>query len=183
MEPMTDQEQWILRLQDDMWPFHGIDHVRHIARAVLMDDEGFFYFVKTERNDEFGACTNIETPGGGIEAGERERDALRRELMEELGVQANILCRIGTVIDQYNLLRRKNISSYYLCRAESFGSRRLTDRERRSLQMEPLKLTYKKALQMYEMCACSPLGKLISAREVPVLERAKALLDTLQNQE
>ena len=60
-------EELDLSLEDTEWPLVSIDHDRIIARAVAVDGAGFFYFVRAERNDEFGRATLIETSGGGVE--------------------------------------------------------------------------------------------------------------------
>ena len=37
-----------------------------------MIDAGYFYFVRVERDDEFGNATLIETSGGGVETDDDE---------------------------------------------------------------------------------------------------------------
>ena len=61
-----------IELQDDQWQLKYIDHNRNIARAIVYDDNGKFYFVRAERNDDFGQATLIETAGGGVEEAVRE---------------------------------------------------------------------------------------------------------------
>lgn len=105
-----------LELQDTQWPKTYIDHDRQIVRAIVVDDEQNFYFVKVQRDDDFGKGTFIETSGGGVEAGEDLTTALKRELKEELGANVDILCKIGVVSDYYNLIHRHNINNYFLCK-------------------------------------------------------------------
>ena len=81
-----------------------IDHNRNIARAIVYDEDGNFYFVRAERNDDFGQATIIETAGGGVEEGEELQDAIKRELKEKLGVKVDVICKIGVVSDCYNLI-------------------------------------------------------------------------------
>ena len=113
MEPVA---QIRIELQDTQWPLTYIDHDRQIVRAVVVDDEDSYYFVRAVRDDEFGAATLIETAGGGVEPGEALESAIRRELREELGAEVEILAGIGVVSDYYNLIHRHNINHYYLCR-------------------------------------------------------------------
>ena len=115
-----------LDLQDDQWPLDYIDHDRQIARAIVVDDEGYFYFMRVERWDEFAEGALIETSGGGVEPGEDPHTAILRELKEELGVTAEVLGKIGVVSDYYNLIHRHNINHYFLCRAISFGEKNMT---------------------------------------------------------
>lgn len=46
-------------------------------------------------------------PGGGIEAGENDSLALKRELLEELGIEATNQQEIGSVIQYRNFIKRK----------------------------------------------------------------------------
>lgn len=172
-----DDTELILNLRDDEWPLDGIDHDRMIARAIVFDDAGWFYFVRAERDDDFGRAILVETSGGGVEAGEALQEAILRELKEELGVTAEIVCKIGLVSDYYNLIRRHNLNHYFLCRAVSFGSKQLTQDEVESFHLSTLKLTYEEAVAEYERCRSTPIGRLIANRELPVLHKAKTLID------
>ena len=166
-----------LELQDTQWPMTYTDHDREIVRAIVVDDGGNYYFVRAVREDEFGAATLIETSGGGVEPGEDLDAAIRRELGEELGAEVEILAKIGVVSDYYNLIHRHNINHYFLCRALSFGNRHLTADELDKFHLSTLKLGYDAAVAEYERRACTRLGRLIANRELPILKRAKALLD------
>ena len=164
-------------LQDTQWQFDYIDHDRNIARAVVYDEKGQFYFVRAERDDDFGEATLIETAGGGVEEGEDLLAAVKRELKEELGVKVTVICKIGVVSDYYNLIHRHNINHYFLCRAEEFGNKDLTEDEINSFHLSTLKLSYEEAVQEYEYRANTRLGKLVANRELPVLHRAKEIID------
>lgn len=174
---MEQMEPIYLELQDDQWPFSYTDHHRQIVRAVVIDGDGGFCFVRAHRDDAFGRATLIETAGGGMEPGEDPETALRRELREELGAEVEILCELGTVSDYYNLIHRHNINHYYLCRALSFGETHLTEDEIRCFRLSTLRLSCEEALLEYETRACTPIGRLIAARELPILRRAAALLN------
>jgi len=170
------EDELYLELKDDQWPFTYTDHDRQIVRAIVFDDEGWFYFVRASRDDQFGKATLIETSGGGVEQGEELLPAIRRELREELGAQVEVLCKIGVVSDQYNLIHRHNINHYYLCRALSFGEKHLMPDEISDFHLSTLRLSFEEAVREYERRACTPIGRLIAARELPVLRRAGVLL-------
>ncbi|MBR0508029.1 MAG: NUDIX hydrolase [Clostridia bacterium] len=174
---MEPQNELFLELEDTEWPFTGVDHDRTIVRAIVFDDDGWLYFVRAVRNDEFGPATLIETSGGGAEPGEDLDTAIRRELKEELGADVDVAATIGVVSDYYNLIRRHNVNNYYLCRIRAFGERHLTEDEIDCFHLSTLKLGFDDAVREYERRTDSPLGRLIAAREVPVLFRAKELLD------
>ena len=169
-----------LTLKDEEWPFTFTDHERLIARAVLFDDRGYFYFCRIERNDEFGNGCFIETSGGGVEMGETLIDALQRELKEELGAEVEVLEEIGIVRDYYNLIHRRNINHYFLCRLLSFGQ---TDRRRdeiEDLHLSALKVTYDEAVSEYQRCRSMKLGRLLAARELPILADAMKIIKERQ---
>lgn len=166
-----------IELQDKEWKFDYIDHDRNIARAIVYDEKGQFYFVRAERNDDFGKATLIETAGGGVEEGEDLIYAIKRELKEELGVKVEVICKIGVVSDYYNLIHRHNINNYFLCRIESFGDKNLTEDKINSFHLSTLKLSYEEAVKEYEYRANTKLGKLVANRELPILHCAKEIMD------
>lgn len=165
-----------LQLKDTEWPLEYIDHDRKIVRAIVFDDQENYYFVRAKRDDDFGKATLIETSGGGVEAGEDLETALKRELNEELGAEVEIMHKIGIVSDYYNLIHRHNINNYYLCKITSFGEKHLTRDEIEDFHLSTLRLSYRDAEEEYKKCAETKIGKLIAARELPVLRRAKVLL-------
>ena len=171
---MNDNDEIRLELRDNEWPLTFIDHDRMIVRAIVVDSEGYFYFVRATRDDDFGKATLIETSGGGVENGEELIAAIRRELKEELGAEVDILC--GVVSDYYNLIRRQHINNYYLCRARSFGENSLTRDEIEDFHLSTLRLSFDEAVAEYKKRACTPIGRLIANRELPVLKKAAKLL-------
>jgi 8-oxo-dGTP pyrophosphatase MutT (NUDIX family) len=169
-----------IELQDNEWKFEYVDHDRQIARAIVFDDLGYFYFVRAFRNDDFGKATLIETSGGGVEQGEELRQAIRRELKEELGIEVGIVCRIGVVSDYYNLIHRHNINNYYLCKVSSFGEKNLTKDEIENFHLSTLKISFEEAVKEYEKCSNTKLGRLVANRELPILKQAKHIIDMLE---
>lgn len=170
---ITLNNQIELELFDTEWPLEYIDHDRQIVRAIVFDDVDYFYFVRLMRSDDFGNATLIETSGGGVESGEDLHTAIARELKEELGVEVDILCKIGVVSDYYNLIHRHNINNYFLCKVRSFGDKNLTLDEIESFHLSTLKLTYDEAVCEYEKCSNTRIGRLIANRELPILRLAR----------
>ena len=166
-----------IELQDTQWQWEYIDHDRNIARAIVYDENGMFYFVRAERDDDFGKATLIETAGGGVEMGEELLTAIQRELKEELGVSVDVVCKIGIVSDYYNLIHRHNINNYFLCKIKSFGEKNLTQDEIESFHLSTLKMSYEEAVMEYENRKSTRLGTLVANRELPVLHRAKEIID------
>lgn len=176
----NNQSELKIYLQDEEWPFEYIDHDREIVRAIVFDDFGYFYFVRAERNDDFGEATLVETSGGGVENGEDLHSAISRELKEELGVNVDILCKIGVVNDYYNLIHRHNINNYYLCKVISFGDKNLTQDEAENFHLSTLKLTYEEAIREYKKRSITKLGRLIANRELPILQHANIIINNLK---
>lgn len=173
----SNNSELYLELQDTEWPYEYTDHDRRIARAICFDEEGFFYFVRAERDDDFGKATLIETSGGGVESGEDLNTAIKRELKEELGVEVDVITKIGVVSDYYNLIHRHNLNNYFLCKVISLGEKHLTQDEIESFHLSTLKITYDEAVAEYEKRRETRLGRLIANRELPVLMKAKEILD------
>ena len=171
------REEININLRDEEWEFNGVTHDRQIVRAIVFDDDGYFYFVRVDRDDDFGRAICIETAGGGVEDGENLEIAICRELKEELGASVEVVCKIGVVSDYYNLIKRHNINNYYLCRAISFGEKHMTEDEIHQFHLSTLKLTYDEAISEYEKRRETPLGRIICNRELPILKRAKEILD------
>jgi 8-oxo-dGTP pyrophosphatase MutT (NUDIX family) len=173
---MINEPEIKLELEDNEWKFEFVDHDRQIARAIVFDDLGYLYFVRAFRDDDFGKATLIETSGGGVEAGEELTQAIKRELKEELGIEVDIVCKIGVVSDYYNLIHRHNINNYYLCKVSSFGEKNLTKDKIESFHLSTLKMTFEEAVREYEKCSNTKIGLLIANRELPILKRAKQII-------
>lgn len=168
-----------LELRDEEWQFDYTDHTRQIVRAIVFDDDGYFYFVRADRDDIFAKAVVIETSGGGVEGDEDLDKAIKRELSEELGAEVEVITKIGVVSDYYNLIHRHNINNYYLCRVISFGERHLTEDEIEKYHLSTLRLSYEEAVAEYERCKNSKLGRLIGNRELPILKMAKEIIDEM----
>ena len=174
---MNNKSELYIELRDDEWPFTYTDHDREIVRAIVVDEQNNYYFMRAVRDDDFGKATIIETSGGGVERGENLPEAIKREMKEELGAEVEILCKIGVVSDYYNLIHRHNINHYYLCKAQSWGETCMTQDEIERFHLSTLKLSYEEAVREYEKCADGKLGRLIANRELPIVRRAKELID------
>lgn len=46
---LMNHEELLLNLKDNEWPLTTINHDRQITRAIVVDDEEIFYFVRANR--------------------------------------------------------------------------------------------------------------------------------------
>jgi ADP-ribose pyrophosphatase len=109
--------------------------------AVLaLDGEGFAHLVRTFRYAVGKEC--VEVVQGGVEEGEEAEAAARRELKEELGIEAERWTDLGLV---------DAITSQVYSPARIFLARRLTfgESETESTEsLEPVKVKFDEAVRM-----------------------------------
>ena len=122
-----NQSQIKINLQDEEWAFEYTDHDREIVRAIVFDDDGYLYFVRAERDDDFGKATLIETAGGGVESGEDLHTAIIRELKEEIGAVGKDYRFLGELYPSAGYCAE--IIYLYFCRIESIGDNCLDEGE------------------------------------------------------
>lgn len=73
------------------------------------------------KDDTVLILNNGLLPGGGIDENESERDAISRELKEELGATVQGIEHIGTVIQYRNFLSKRYIIHGYTATLASIG--------------------------------------------------------------
>jgi 8-oxo-dGTP diphosphatase len=69
---------------------------RGAARAVLLDEDNQVYLLNVSKHGYH------KLPGGGIDEGEEIKQALERELMEEVGCKAEVIAELGAVLEYRN---------------------------------------------------------------------------------
>ena len=88
-----------------------------VAVKALLFDQGKLLLVKRSEKAR-GEHHYWELPGGRMEFGETPENALQRELMEETGLSANILCPLQT----WCFFREEHtqiVGITFLCKAET----------------------------------------------------------------
>jgi ADP-ribose pyrophosphatase len=93
--------------------------------VLAMDDDGYVYLTK-EFHYGVGRTT-VEGASGGIEPGERPLDAAKRELQEELGIEAEDWTELG-VVDPFTA-SVVSPTRLYLARKLRFGAQALDGTE------------------------------------------------------
>ena len=109
--------------------------------AVLaLDEEGFAHLVRTFRYAVGKEC--VEVVQGGTEEGEKPLDAARRELKEELGVEASELIDLGLVDAVTSQVCAP--ARIFLARGLSFGEPETESTE----SLTPVKVKLEEAVRM-----------------------------------
>ncbi|HEY2070919.1 MAG TPA: NUDIX domain-containing protein [Rhizomicrobium sp.] len=70
---------------------------RRAARVILLDDAGRVLLIRFVIPRSDGPFAFWATPGGGVEPGESDLDAARRELREELGLETDLAGPINEI--------------------------------------------------------------------------------------
>jgi 8-oxo-dGTP diphosphatase len=70
---------------------------RVVAALIVKDD----LLLACQRTRHQAMPLKWEFPGGKIEEGEQPRDAMRRELEEELGIEADVGSEVARIVHQY----------------------------------------------------------------------------------
>lgn len=85
-------------------------YLRRAVRAVVLSESNEVYLLKMSNNNYH------KLPGGGIDEGESNEVALKRELLEEIGCPAEIIAELGEVIEYRNADKMEQHSYSYLVR-------------------------------------------------------------------
>lgn len=134
---------------DQIYLNHGYNNVRHTVRLIIKNQENKFLYLNIVGQDVFGKRNHLETSGGGIEANENDLQAIKRELMEELGLKPKKIEKLGIIKDYYNILARKNIHHYYYVEVNDTEQHSLNRTlEEQELINDVLKLNAEQVLQM-----------------------------------
>ena len=166
------------RFVDDQYEYKGIKEVRTIVRAVVLDDQNRLALTKINNTDKFGLRDYYELPGGGVKKGESLLEALAREIEEEIGCKLKEISEIGKVIDYYNLISRENHCHFYLARVKSRVPTRLEPDEVARIE-KTIWVDIDEAIRLYENMQNVLVGRLVKQRELPVLMKARKMINSL----
>ena len=132
------------------------------AAVVALDGDGNVYLERQFRYPYHKVVTEI--PAGKLEPGEDPFDAIRRELKEEIGAEAERWDALGHIMPTVGYT--DEMLYLFLARGLTFGERRLDQDE----FLEPFKLPFAQALDM------AADGRINDAKTVAALFRADRLM-------
>ncbi|MBU1292935.1 NUDIX domain-containing protein [Patescibacteria group bacterium] len=104
MRLLTEISDGSLGLSDQFEQLNSAYTLRKSARAILLDSEGR---MATQYLQNY---TYHKLPGGGVDPGESLEEALKREILEEVGCDSKILNPLGMCIEYRNKLSLLHIS-------------------------------------------------------------------------
>lgn len=107
---------------------------RVAARAVIYNEKGALLMLRSKKGD-------YKFPGGGVEEGENEKTALKREVMEETGRDVKIGGLLGTAVERRRdfydpALTFEMVSHYYACTSKGKVGETNLDTYERTLDLK-----------------------------------------------
>ena len=147
--------------------------LRKAARAVLFDDEGKLAFQKVSKFNYH------KLPGGGIDDDETIKNALQREILEEVGCKSDIGEEVGVIIEYRNELDILQISYCYLAKVVGEVGEPTYEQEEIDEGHEPLWTSLDEAIELLRSDSTEDYeGKFIVIRDLAFLEEAKRMLNS-----
>ena len=145
--------------------------LRRAARAVILND-------KNEVSLQHVAKYNYyKLPGGGIERGETITEALKREVLEEVGVEIEMGAEIGMVVEYRNEFDTLQFSYVYLARV--MGGSGIPSYEESEIEegYVPMWVSIDEAIALVnDNRTDNYAGKFIVTRDLAILKKAKQIL-------
>ncbi|MEY3784633.1 MAG: hypothetical protein RLZZ230_955 [Candidatus Parcubacteria bacterium] len=112
MKILNEISDGSLGINDQFEQLGGSYRLRKSARAILLDDAGN---MATQYLNVYGYH---KLPGGGIDPGETNEEALKREILEEVGCDCDIIRPIGMTIEYRNEFGLLHISYAFLAKVK-----------------------------------------------------------------
>lgn len=116
--------------------------VREASRAVVVDDKGLIAMVYVTRENYY------KIPGGGIEKGEDKIVALKRECIEEIGCDVDVIGEIGIVVEYRRIFKLKQTSYCYFAKVIGEKGKTFFTNSEKKAGFEQMWLPYAEAVKV-----------------------------------
>ena len=147
--------------------------LRIAVRAILVNEDDKIAYLHVKGEDRFGKRDHLESPGGGVDEGESLDEALKRELIEELGAHVEILNEVGYIDIEFNMLERIDRENYFICKLIDLNE----EKHLLAYEKEFFKgvewLSIDEAINFFKTSPAISVGNMIHVRERLVLEYIK----------
>jgi 8-oxo-dGTP pyrophosphatase MutT (NUDIX family) len=117
--------------------------VREAVRTVLVDDKGNVGVIHAGKDEYY------KIPGGGIEMGEDKYKALKRECLEEIGCEIEVLGEVGKIIEYRKMFNLTQVSYCYLAKVKGTKGSPHYEKDEIEEEFEPGWVSYADALKLF----------------------------------
>lgn len=145
---------------------------REAARAIVLNKRGEVFLLNVSK------CGYHKLPGGGVDEGEDISRALEREMLEEIGCQAEVTGEVGIIIEYRDQRRLKQTSYCYLAkRVGSEQTNALTEEEISEGFERVMAINVAEAIKILEQDSPNNYeGKFIRLRDLHFLKTVQSSL-------
>ncbi len=146
--------------------------VREAGRAIVIDDEKNIAILYASKQDYY------KLPGGGVEKGEDSIVAIKRECIEEIGCNIEILEEIGSIIEYMKIFKIKQTSYCYFAKVEGKKMKPNYTEEEKRRGFQTLWLPYEEALDKLKSCIDDSTNYhfYVVPRDIAFLEEVRKLI-------
>ena len=149
-------------------------NIKKASRTVIVDENNFIALIDV-RDGEY-----YKIPGGGIEAGETEEDAAKREALEEAGCEISIIKKIGEQQFADHSQKYGDTIHHSVCfLARKIGEKKDTnfDEWERSNNMKLIWVSFPQAIELFSKVNTPDFfGSEINQRDFGFVLKAKEML-------
>ncbi|MCA9332368.1 NUDIX domain-containing protein [Candidatus Saccharibacteria bacterium] len=146
---------------------------RSAARGVLLDQSGKVYLLNVSKHSYH------KLPGGGIDPGEKIIEAFKRELLEEVGCNGEVIQELGKVIEYRHFFSQKQTSYCFL--AQQVGEQMESSLEEGEIaegMYEVKAANIDDAIRILEQDNPDNMeGKYIQMRDITILKAARKYIN------
>lgn len=159
----------VLRIDHDPVPA-GTDFLDRVAVRAVISREGHLLMIRS------GQEGDVKFPGGGVEPGETDAEALVREVAEECGRTVSGVGGVALVVVEHRLAREpgavfRMTSRYHPCEVGDHVRAQRLDAYERDLGFHPVWITPGEALAVNRAILAGGAAQTWVARETQVLQR------------